>query len=85
MRILSSLESDGCDGPNQSRMSAEICHRSGVREARTLDLRITRIFSYETYALANCATTPLLSKTTREAIHSICIPQTNSTTINRPT
>ena len=30
----------------------------GVREARTLDLRITR-FSYETYALANCATTPL--------------------------
>ena len=27
----------------------------GVREARTLDLRITR-FSYETYALANCAT-----------------------------
>jgi hypothetical protein len=29
----------------------------GVREARTLDLRITR-FSYETYALANCATTP---------------------------
>uniref|UniRef100_J3M0X1 Uncharacterized protein n=1 Tax=Oryza brachyantha TaxID=4533 RepID=J3M0X1_ORYBR len=28
---------------------------SGVREARTLDLRITR-FSYETYALANCAT-----------------------------
>jgi hypothetical protein len=32
----------------------------GVREARTLDLRITR-FSYETYALANCATTPLMS------------------------
>jgi hypothetical protein len=31
-----------------------------VREARTLDLRITR-FSYETYALANCATTPLMS------------------------
>ena len=31
----------------------------GVREARTLDLRITRI-SYETYALANCATTPLV-------------------------
>ena len=30
---------------------------TGVREARTLDLRITR-FSYETYALANCATTP---------------------------
>jgi hypothetical protein len=29
----------------------------GVREARTLDLRITH-FSYETYALANCATTP---------------------------
>ncbi len=28
----------------------------GVREARTLDLRISR--SYETYALANCATTP---------------------------
>ena len=33
----------------------------GVREARTLDLRITRnCFSYETYALANCATTPLV-------------------------
>ena len=32
--------------------------QSGVREARTLDLRIT--LSYETYALANCATTPLL-------------------------
>jgi hypothetical protein len=30
----------------------------GVREARTLDLRITQT-SYETYALANCATTPL--------------------------
>jgi hypothetical protein len=30
----------------------------GVREARTLDLRITK-FSYETYALANCATTPM--------------------------
>ncbi|KAK7389725.1 hypothetical protein VNO78_25005 [Psophocarpus tetragonolobus] len=29
----------------------------GVREARTLDLRITQQ-SYETYALANCATTP---------------------------
>ena len=29
----------------------------GVREARTLDLRITQR-SYETYALANCATTP---------------------------
>ena len=29
----------------------------GVREARTLDNRITRN-SYETYALANCATTP---------------------------
>jgi hypothetical protein len=29
-------------------------------------------------ALANCATTPLLQKTTREAIHSIHIPQTNS-------
>ncbi|KAG6582461.1 hypothetical protein SDJN03_22463, partial [Cucurbita argyrosperma subsp. sororia] len=29
----------------------------GVREARTLDLRIT-LQSYETYALANCATTP---------------------------
>ena len=32
----------------------------GVREARTLDLRITQT-SYETYALANCATTPLMS------------------------
>ncbi len=30
--------------------------KNGVREARTLDLRISR--SYETYALANCATTP---------------------------
>jgi hypothetical protein len=28
----------------------------GAREARTLDLRISR--SYETYALANCATAP---------------------------
>ena len=34
----------------------KISKKSGVREARTLDLRITR--SYETYALANCATTP---------------------------
>ena len=33
--------------------------KHGVREARTLDLRITQI-SYETYALANCATTPLM-------------------------
>ena len=33
----------------------------GVREARTLDLRITQ-FSYETYALANCATTPLMAR-----------------------
>ena len=34
----------------------------GVREARTLDLRNQdhSQFSYETYALANCATTPLL-------------------------
>ena len=30
-----------------------------VREARTLDLRIA-LQSYETYAQANCATTPLL-------------------------
>jgi hypothetical protein len=41
-----------------------LCYRKwkkkiGVREARTLDLRITQI-SYETYALANCATTPML-------------------------
>ena len=34
----------------------KISKKSGVREARALDLRITR--SYETYALANCATTP---------------------------
>ena len=33
--------------------------KNGVREVRTLDLRITQI-SYETYALANCATTPLM-------------------------
>jgi hypothetical protein len=32
----------------------------GVREARTLDLRITQL-SYETYALANCATTPIVN------------------------
>lgn len=31
----------------------------GAREARTLDLRISR--SYETYALANCATAPMLT------------------------
>ncbi len=31
----------------------------GAREARTLDLRISR--SYETYALANCATAPEMS------------------------
>ena len=35
----------------------QLKHKNGVREARTLDLRITR-YSYETYALANCATTP---------------------------
>ena len=34
----------------------KVTKKNGVREARTLDLRITR--SYETYALANCATTP---------------------------
>ena len=35
----------------------QLKNKNGVREARTLDLRITR-YSYETYALANCATTP---------------------------
>jgi hypothetical protein len=32
----------------------------GVREARTLDLRITQL-SYEAYALASCATTPIVN------------------------
>jgi hypothetical protein len=47
-----------CRGYNSSSPGREEKSKNiGVREARTLDLRITH-FSYETYALANCATTP---------------------------
>ena len=42
--------------------------KNGVREARTLDLRITR-YSYETYALANCATTPLRHKSNYSSLY----------------
>ena len=49
--------SNGSPGAN-GRLQREIYKKKiGVREARTLDLRITHS-SYETYALANCATTP---------------------------
>jgi hypothetical protein len=49
--------------------SSPLCvNHFGVREARTLDLRITQP-SYETYALANCATTPVVIK----SLHKIFI------------
>ena len=42
----------------------------GVREARTLDLRIA-LQSYETYALANYATTPLLMWALRYTLNNL--------------